>query len=891
MVGALCDVMVCGEESTYFYANQHDLFPSPEEDLLFKERFGQVCATDFLYMSDALRGSQLRTKGWNCTVVPKHNVEGHALTVANNLAKKSQASLGLLKLHLARHINKHVNKLAFVNPVMPLAISNANTKSKKTTLPPTKTLQLEEHTGNILVIRINDLKKPEGFKTILADLNTVFNAVNNSLQYKVIVMVVPNALHELSKHAPDETLPDFQREVFALAIPVIAVLDAGAKGITLLMSQFCDACIYSETGSYSVDGILQYAELTRQAASIMPAKLGSHVAKDLLLAAKEYSGHDLLKSNGYLTVTKKDLVLPSALKLATLWAKLPLDTLMSWKKHTVSGIVATLSNIPAWPAAKTETENPSGRAQTTPALVSKVVSATSHPHGILVVKMEDREMRNMFSDALVEGIIEAFEHIKETPGYKVVILTGFDNYFASGGTKETLLDIQKGKFKFTDTKIFHLAMECSVPVIAAMQGHGVGAGWSLGMFADFIFFSEESKYLSPYMNYGFTPGAGATLIFPEKTGYDLAREMLLTAQEYSGSELIAMGITMPVLPRNKVLNAAMVLARQIANGSLHNLMGLKHQFTQPVINQLEENYQLELDMHEKTFVGQPETLQLIQDNFGSEQPNEYEHNAIISSPAVPNVSLPALNNPHEVKTIINKLLAQELHLSENEIDENTQFVDLGLDSITGVTWVRKINDKYNTSIEATKIYSYPTLAQFSAFVTEVASKNSTASRNINSIVPAPASKAALPSASDNLAAVKASIGKILAIELHLHEDEIDENTQFVDLGLDSITGVTWVRKINDKYSTSIEATKIYSFPTLAQFSAFVKEEAEKTGTLAKKADEAKELTTVPQVNVAPVSKNGSGFKFTANKLSSMLHNQPSRTMAGSPAMAARSPLL
>jgi acyl carrier protein len=40
-----------------------------------------------------------------------------------------------------------------------------------------------------------------------------------------------------------------------------------------------------------------------------------------------------------------------------------------------------------------------------------------------------------------------------------------------------------------------------------------------------------------------------------------------------------------------------------------------------------------------------------------------------------------------------KFLAQELHMQEDEISEDMQFIDLGLDSITGVTWVRKINEK------------------------------------------------------------------------------------------------------------------------------------------------------------------------------------------------------
>ena len=58
---------------------------------------------------------------------------------------------------------------------------------------------------------------------------------------------------------------------------------------------------------------------------------------------------------------------------------------------------------------------------TTIALQSKVVTAAAHPEGIVVVKMEDREAKNMFSEALLEGMTEVLSHIEQTPGYKVVI--------------------------------------------------------------------------------------------------------------------------------------------------------------------------------------------------------------------------------------------------------------------------------------------------------------------------------------------------------------------------------------------------------------------------------------------------------------------------------------
>ena len=80
----------------------------------------------------------------------------------------------------------------------------------------------------------------------------------------------------------------------------------------------------------------------------------------------------------------------------------------------------------------------------------------------------------------------------------------------------------------------------------------------------------------------------------------------------------------------------------------------------------------------------------------------------------------------------------------------------------------------------------------------------------------------------------------------MKETDINERAQFVDLGLDSVTGVTWIRKINQKFQVSIEAIKLYSYPTLAQLSRYVKEEAEKTGTLLRRDMPASPSSELPQ---------------------------------------------
>jgi acyl transferase domain-containing protein/enoyl-CoA hydratase/carnithine racemase/acyl carrier protein/NAD(P)-dependent dehydrogenase (short-subunit alcohol dehydrogenase family) len=712
LAGALCDFMVCSQESRYAYTNiEGGLFPTISEELLFGERFGDAFAADFLYRSAGLKGRDLKERGWSCPILPSDQVGAFAGKLASDLSAKSEDALRLLKRHLGRHILSLAEKLTVAEVI---AGENGTADTCPEIISRSGNLKLEPAAGKVLTVRIGTDGKYK-LKDIIEGLADVFTRVDRDRHYKSIILTSddPGFISVPGPAASAEEVLELQNLMLGAPVPLIAAMGSGAKDLGWLIAQSCDACVYSEGSVYSAPGIAQLPELAGQAAMIFSHRLGNYVCREILLAGNEYNGVELQRSAGAVTVVGKEEALPKAMELAGYWTELPLEEVRSWKRARAAAIRKKISRLPAWLSTEEKAEAPLPGAPIAIQLRSKVIRATAHPEGIVEVKMEDREARNMFSGAFIEGITEVFGHIAQTPAYKVVILTGYDSYFSSGGTKEMLLDIQDGKIKFTDAKIYHLAMECKIPVIAAMQGHGIGAGWSMGMFADFILFSEESRYVSPYMNYGFTPGAGATLIFPDKTGYDLARETLLTAVEYAGSELREKGLLLPVLSRRNLLSAAFSLAKRIAQNPRSSLIALKHQLTAHLHDQLEETYSLELAMHEKTFVGRADTLQQIENNFYQEDAGpEMATNTYTDV-------LPAMLA--DLKT----LLAQELHMREEEIDENSQFVDLGLDSIIGVTFIRKINEKYKISINATKIYSYPNLTQFSRFVKEEAEKNGT----------------------------------------------------------------------------------------------------------------------------------------------------------------------
>ncbi|SMO31796.1 Enoyl-CoA hydratase/carnithine racemase [Melghirimyces algeriensis] len=246
-----------------------------------------------------------------------------------------------------------------------------------------------------------------------------------------------------------------------------------------------------------------------------------------------------------------------------------------------------------------------------------VVELQEVESGIFQVTMQERTHKNTFSTELITGLMQVFESLRANKDCKVVILTGYDTYFACGGTQEGLLALYEGKAKMTDLHLYSLPLECDVPIIAAMQGHGLGGGLCLGLFCDFVIMSRESTYACNHMSYGFTPGDGATLILPRVLGYPLAQELLFTGKNVKGTELADRGASVPILPRKEVLPHARKMARELAEKPRESLMLLKQHMVTSLKADLTEVVEKEWAMQEKTLVHRSDVLEKMMPAFDS----------------------------------------------------------------------------------------------------------------------------------------------------------------------------------------------------------------------------------------------------------------------------------
>ena len=740
LLGALCDFMVYSEESIcQHHGIEANFVPCTEERALFCRRVGQVFGREVLHSGRYYSGQDLREKASGITVIPARDVDAHVLEMASRLAKSPRESLVQLKRQLSRKRADYVNSLSDPQDGFQVEGRIDEDHEQVASMPLESTsplLKIQSYADGVILLSIRDQQNKNHLSEILvAALEESFEKIRRLKRYKVVVVTGADS-YFLTSGFP-ETVHDLesrlQSALSACELPVIAAMQGDANGLGWLFGLLCDEAVYSETAKYSYRSLVKGCVPSIAACRILPFRFGPYWGNELLYTGRESSGRELKEGIRGLTIVPKEEVEKRAMEIARGWALLPRPTLTKLKKTLSHDLLDRFTRQRVYESKSAKRVNdhsceferecqdrPCGPEKAVQ-LDTKIIKTVVYENGVIAVTMCDHDSNNAFTETFVRGLTEVFDHIKASPEYKAVILTGFDQYFACGGTKEGLLAIQKGKVKYSDFPIYELPIKCDIPVIAAMQGHSIGAGWNLGLFCDLLILSEESVYCSKFMEFGFTPGAGSTLMFPHWMGEDLANEILFMARIHKGAQLKGHGI--PVVGRSEIPKYALKLANRMALSTRQDLVELKKNLCWDLRNQLEDIYREELVMHEKTFVDNPEVFQRIRSHF-DDGVKGIEPSAVLpveieesNTRAVQEATLETDETMMaSIRKTLRHTLAEELHMKPDLIDEETLFTDIGLDSISGVTWVKKINEKFGLELAATKVYNYPSIGELAEFV-------------------------------------------------------------------------------------------------------------------------------------------------------------------------------
>lgn len=200
---------------------------------------------------------------------------------------------------------------------------------------------------------------------------------------------------------------------------------------------------------------------------------------------------------------------------------------------------------------------------------------------VRLVTFDRPEALNAFDDAMYHATARALTEAAADDGIACVVLTGRGRAFSAGQDLGEMSRIDptvvdpgatpgSGFPHFLDT-----LADFPKPVIAAVNGLGVGVGLTMLLHVDLALISETARLRAPFVPLGVVPEAAGSLLMPLVMGGQRAAEKLYTGEWISAEEAVECGLARRVVPPDRLLAEALDLAGRIARMPVASLRATK----------------------------------------------------------------------------------------------------------------------------------------------------------------------------------------------------------------------------------------------------------------------------------------------------------------------------
>jgi enoyl-CoA hydratase/carnithine racemase len=191
---------------------------------------------------------------------------------------------------------------------------------------------------------------------------------------------------------------------------------------------------------------------------------------------------------------------------------------------------------------------------------------------VCTITLNRPDRRNALNPRAYAEIEAAFRAADADDDVRAVVVTGADPAFCSGEDVKEMMTGEARPAPATPqartgrppTPAAMAALDCSKPVIAAVNGSAVGWGMELALYADIRLASENAKFAELFVKRGLVADVGGFYRLPALVGPSKAAELLLTGDIIDAREALRIGLVSEVLPHAELMPRARTLAAKIA---------------------------------------------------------------------------------------------------------------------------------------------------------------------------------------------------------------------------------------------------------------------------------------------------------------------------------------
>lgn len=197
--------------------------------------------------------------------------------------------------------------------------------------------------------------------------------------------------------------------------------------------------------------------------------------------------------------------------------------------------------------------------------------------GVALVTL-NRPKMNALSRALQEEIRDAAHAVSQDKSVKAVVFYGGKRTFAAGADIKEMREMSYTDMVDASAMLqsaFTAVADIPKPVIAAITGYALGAGYELALACDFRVCGEGATVGQPEILLGLIPGAGGSQRLPRLVGVSVAKDLIYSGRFVAADEALSLGLVDKVVSDDDVLESALTWARSFVGSAPYALRSAK----------------------------------------------------------------------------------------------------------------------------------------------------------------------------------------------------------------------------------------------------------------------------------------------------------------------------